>query len=64
MKVKTYTIHVCGPWKPSEVSGQFVKLFGHGIEDAIIKLINPDWITVFYRNNIVHGAIVYSGTDY
>lgn len=60
MKEETYTIHICGPWRPSEVSGQFAKLFGYGIEDAIIKLINPDWITVFYRNNIVHGAIVYS----
>ena len=61
MKDETYIIHICGPWRPSEVSIQSAKLLGYDIEnnDAIFRLNNLDWMTVFYRNNIVLGAMVY-----
>lgn len=66
MKDETYIIHICGPWRPSDVSMQSARLLGYDIEnnDAIFRLINLNWMTVFYRNNIVLGAMVYSRADY
>lgn len=58
---KVYTIHVCGPWRPSDLNEKSSVVLGYVQTDdgVMFRFCDTYWGNVFYKNGIILAVMNY-----